>query len=658
MDGVKRLANKGKQGDLAVLVGMDLPESVTGVPSRTALARGLAARFSKPASDSLVSIATSLNPWQYAGYLAQALAVDGGAGPLHRAVASLPVPFLMTSAYDGRLAQALSAAGKPFNLLLDDTDVTNRQPDRADLIKLCGDVGPNKQQLLVVSEAQYTAALQQPNRAELYGRVAQWLAQKTVLILGCDPSPGSDFDRWLYREILQYRNAFQGGAVLVWPHPTPQDKAHWLGRNVALVEGEPSAFVALLGRRLSGVSVAVTDQEQLALERMARTLFGSATRHAVDDAKAALPHRLRPQSARMTFRLWLDEEDAVESMLDIDYDPDIAHYHRPPRKSTITLDVLRQWAEEAHEELEAWERPDDGPVQDTGMMLYDHLMPTHSERRKQYEFTLQYCQMLGLPLDIVFELLDVHGRLSPVPWELLYDKHVTHGRGFLGLEYPVYRLPDAVSSVSQVAGDIKKALIAGVDPTAQLDALNAEVTALRQLLEAGGVAVDVRTGTDPALQDRDAFTALLRGGGYQLLHFTGHGQFNRRLPEQSFLLLGQSGAEAERITAAELGRVARDTQLILVFLSACEVGRTAADDEERPWLEAGMVDALTRNGVPAAVGMRWEVGDQNGMAVAERFYEELLNGASPQKALMLARQAINDQPDWVNPILTKLHGVL
>jgi hypothetical protein len=89
------------------------------------------------------------------------------------------------------------------------------------------------------------------------------------------------------------------------------------------------------------------------------------------------------------------------------------------------------------------------------------------------------------------------------------------------------------------------------------------------------------------------------------------------------------------------------------------VGETTEQKASRPWEEAGIVDALTRAGVPVSVGMRWIVGEQNGRKLTEIFYKELLSsGRSAEYALMVARQAVGDQPDWANPILTKRHGIL
>jgi len=349
----------------------------------------------------------------------------------------------------------------------------------------------------------------------------------------------------------------------------------------------------------------------------------------------------------------------LQSIVNIDYAPDVTHYHGHPRDTGITLRRLRNWAAKAQETRLAWELPQSGPVEERAIDFFDEILPPGSGERGKYELALRDCQLLKAALHIIFELQDERGRLSPLPWELLHDGRVGMGRGFLGLNYPVYRLPDSVSSFDQVTGHIQKALIVAADPTGRLTELDAEVDWLVAALKTAGVAqVDLRRPSDDDVSDPEAIKRLLRDGGYQLFHFTGHGLFDDDDPSKSKLVLGKFKERGKELTAAALAQVARESELILVFLSACQVGGEAEREESRPWQEAGIVDALTRAGVPATLGMRWNVGDENGRKLAQNFYTELLNGKSAEHALMLARQAVIEQPDWANPILTKRRGVL
>lgn len=663
MSHLEALTAKAKAGQLALLVGPDLPAEATGLPSGKELARGLAAELNLPATDSLAAVAQGLKArnqqWKYVGYLKRVLPAGGKPGPLHEAIASLPLPFLLTAAYDDRLTRALEAAGRPANLLIEDGDLERRQFGRPELLKLCGDL--SRVHTLVVAEDEYADLLLDDNRRRLFDRAREWLREKTVLLLGCDPAETGDLESWLYWEVLERLGAFGGGGYLVWPEPAAADVARWAGRSVTVVDAEAVAFLESLAAGLVGVEVAPPpDKEMAALKGLLEMLRGAPTEAQVKAKSAEVPAEQRLESIRITFRLRLAGDKKLRAALDLEYDPDIDHYTGELKDTGITQQRLRNWAAGAEAGREACELPQGGPIEQKGIEFFEAILPPGSDERQMYERALYLRQAsFADALYVVFEPEDELGRLSPIPWELLHDGRVALGRGFLGLKYPVYRRLRSVTSPGQVAGRIQKALVVAADPTGQLGELDAEVDWLVAALKAAKIAqVDVRRPTDNDVSDPEAIKRLLRNGGYHLLHFTGHGQFDAAAPPRSRLVLGRARERGKELTAAALAEVARESNLVLVFLSACQVGETAERRASRPWEEAGIVDALTRAGVPATVGMRWQVGDQNSRKLAETFYTELLSGKPVERALMIARQAVEDQPDWANPILTKRHGVL
>lgn len=662
MTHLERLSERAKAGQLALLVGLDLPSAATGLPSSRELASGLAARWNLTPADSLAAVAQGPKrrnqQWKVIRYLEQRLPGGQEPGPLHGAIAALPVPSLMTAAYDDRLARALEAARRPANLLIEDGDLSGRQFDHPDLIKLCGDL--SRPHTLAVAEDEYADLLRDDDRRDLFDRVSEWLAEKTILLVGCDPGQASDFEQWLYWEVLERLGGFAAESYLIWPSPSAGDVMRWHDRKVTIVDAEPMPFLESLAEELEGAEVAAPKDRKMArLEALVRLLQGEARDEQIAEAVAEVPPDQRLKAIRVTFRLRLSETRRLRAALDLDYDPDIAGYSGEFKDTGITLQRLRNWAAKAEEGREAWESPQDGPVEGRGIEFFDAILPPGSSERQLYERALFLRQAFADALYIVFEPEDGRGRLSPIPWELLHDGQAAMGRGFLGLKYPVYRRMHSVTSPGQVTGRIQKALVVAADPTQRLGELDAEVDWLVTALEAAGVAqVDACRPTDQEVGDPEAIKRLLRDGSYHLFHFTGHGLFDDDDPSRSKLVLGRPRERNKELTAAALAEVARESELTLVFLSACEVGLTAEQAKRRPWQEAGIVDALTRAGVPATVGMRWIVGDQNGRTLAQIFYTELLSGKPAERALTIARQAVENEPDWANPILTKRHGVL
>ena len=662
MEHLETLAHKARDGRLLLLLGLDLPMTATGLPPGRELARGLAAQYGLSPSGSLATVAQRLRAlnqqWKYATYLAGQLPAGGPIGPLHEAVAALPIPFLLSTAGDDRLGRALEAAGHPANLLIEDGDLSHRQADRPDLIKLCGDL--SRPHTLVVAEDEYVDLLRDDDRRDLLNRAGEWLREKTVLLVGCDPAGGSDFEEWLYWEVLERLGAFGDGGYLLWPGHQAGDVARWAGRGVTVVDAEPFPFLQSLAAALAGVQAPMPEDKEMAtLQELLRMLRGAPTPAEVEAHAARVPPSQRLRSIRLTFRFRLSDEKKLRAALDLNYDPDIDHHTGELEDTGITLRRLRNWAARAEEGRQAWEMPQDSPLEERGLAFFDAILPPGSAPRQRYERALYLRQTFADALYLVFEPDDEQGRLSPLPWELLHDGRTVLGRGFLGLQYPVYRRLHSLARPERVTGRIERALVVAADPTQRLDELDAEVDWLVAALQTAGVArVDACRPDDAEVSDPEAIKRLIRDGGYHLLHFTGHGRFNQDDPSRSHLVLGHAGERGKALTATALAQVARDSDLVLVFLGACEVGRTAEQAGRRPWKEAGIVDALTRAGVPATVGMRWIVGDQNSRAIAQTFYTELLNGKPAERALTIARQAVQNEPDWANPILTKRHGVL
>jgi len=662
----EQLIEKAKAGRLALLVGLDLPPAASWLPSGKELAHGLATRWNLTDSDSLAAVAEGLRrrnqQWRYTGYLEQALPAGGAPGPVHEVVASMPVPFLMTAAYDDRLIRALKAADPKANLLVEDGDLMHRQLGHPELIKLCGDL--SHLHTLVVAEGEVADLLLDDGRRDLFERVREWLAEKIVLLVGCDPGESSDFENQLYWEVLDRLGGFGVGGSLIWPSPSVADVARWAERGMTVIDVEPVAFLESLAEELAGVQVEQPpDKEMDKLKGLLQMLRGTPTQAQVEAEAASVPDTARLKSIRVTFNFKLSDTGELRAALDVNYDPDIDDYDGEFRNTGITLQQLQEWNEEAAKRRRKWKSPHNSPVEEKGLAFFDAILPPGSEERRMYAHALYLDQVFADSLYVVFDLEDSRGRLSPVPWELLHDGHVhwehkIRGRGFLGLKYPVYRRLPTVSSPGQVAGRIQKALVVAADPTQRLGELEAEASWLVGELEKIGVEVDLRGPDHPDVNDPEAIKDLIRNGGYHLLHFSGHGQFDAADPPHSHMVLGLPGEPDVKLTATALAEAGRQSGLTLVFLSACELGGAAEQDKDRPWEEDGLVDALMQSGIPAAIGMRWRIGDENGRKLALTFYKGLLDGKPIELALMDAREAVEDEPDWANPVLTKRHGVL
>jgi pimeloyl-ACP methyl ester carboxylesterase len=209
--------------------------------------------------------------------------------------------------------------------------------------------------------------------------------------------------------------------------------------------------------------------------------------------------------------------------------------------------------------------------------------------------------------------------------------------------------------------DQLRALVIGDpgDPARRHDLPGARREALRvlELLEERGVKVEARIGAPgiprsgplgrvkPA--ERLDVLALLLEGGFDLLHYAGHGDFDPDDPRRAGWLFAGG-----LLTGSEIGRVEHVPTIVVA--NACLSAQTsqalagerrAEDDRTEAGLLPSLADEFFRLGVRDYVGTAWEVNDIGAELFAEEFYEALLplgggRGASFGEAVRKARERL------------------
>ena len=154
-------------------------------------------------------------------------------------------------------------------------------------------------------------------------------------------------------------------------------------------------------------------------------------------------------------------------------------------------------------------------------------------------------------------------------------------------------------------------------------------TALRQAEEEAQAIARLWNGEAWAGDGPKKAPLLEAGGGYRVLHFACHGQFNPWDALGSSLTLGAG----ERLTAAE---IIADLRLDadLVILSACQSGvsQIARGDEL-----LGLIRAFMSAGASSLVVTQWQVADVSTRIAMERFHQNLTAGTGRAEALQQAQ---------------------
>ena len=657
-----QIIQAAKRYDLVLLIGVDLPEKASAILPSTQIAQSTDAQTS-----SLVTVMEGISPrWKRNKFLKEHYTVEQPS-LFYASIAALPVWYYMTTCYDDALKLALANNGRSVHELITDTDLDaiNFGSSKPQLVKLCGSL--NQPSTLVRTGEEFRQMPDQNQRKLYEKKVGDWLATKTFVLLGCDPTIGSDFDRWQHRFLLKRQGEFAKQSYLVWPNSQQGDREHWVEqeKNVEFIDADPLDFLNELDAALTAAAIEPPTADVRATKRLLQILAGSPDKQVVATAVQSIATTRPLQLIRPTLSFWLSAQETLMTRLSIDYIPDIQSFVEKDRDTGITLAELTAWAKKADKHRRRSEDPKGTDVEEIGKEFFEQIFPTASPSRAAYQQARNYYRLFGEALELEINLtLDERLTLWAIPWELLHDGDLSQednapSLGFLGLSTPVYRRIEMKSAPEQLTQSITKALIIAADPRDTLTELDKELTWLHGELVKHGIIVDICQPDEAMIDDPAKVLAKLLNGRYQLLHFIGHGQFNLAAPENSGLLLGRPGAADKQLSATILAQAAKESSLTMVFVSACFGAKDDAIDEERPWEVAGILTGLLRAGVPAAVGMRWKVGDSASRQLAEQYYANLFADMPPEKALQRARLGLlaDNKVDWANPIISKRRGV-
>lgn len=280
-------------------------------------------------------------------------------------------------------------------------------------------------------------------------------------------------------------------------------------------------------------------------------------------------------------------------------------------------------------------------VQDVGDLMYSILIPEQMQT---------YLADTACSLTITTNDLEL-------PWELMY---LAKKKTFLCLERPVARMPMGRAFPRDIepvmrSGKLRFLLIYS-DPTGNLPGARQEVASIKEALERewnDQVEITVYELGDASGR---MFNRVLRGGSFDVIHYTGHAGFDANDPDLSGLLLH----DHELLYAQKIRRLLRGRPL--VFLNACESGQTANEAHtdavtyfQKP--AEGLASAFIYGGALGCIGSIWPIYDGPAADFAVAFYRHALEGQMIGEAMRLARdQNRRDHPDQVTWASFVLYG--
>ena len=309
----------------------------------------------------------------------------------------------------------------------------------------------------------------------------------------------------------------------------------------------------------------------------------------------------------------------------------LERYESPPLHdregyvSELYRDLARLWAD--HGAGAAYLQG----LQDRGAQLFDELFPEPMQR------------LLWAERDNLAPLVLLTDE-AYLPWELVHLKQVGKPRPkepmFLGqrglVRWQYTGFPRR--TLRARAGKVWALCPSYADPQFVLAETAREATFL-----------DDRFGAQAPKGTGREVTALLRKGGFDLLHFSGHGMADPTDAEAAKVLLAgrlvRGKVSHDYLSATAVAQNARlratDGSGPLVVLNACQVARGGQGLSTM----GGFSRAFLETGAAAYIGCLWSVGEAPARDFVETLYTRLLAGDTIAVAAAAAREAARDAGD-------------
>ncbi len=263
---------------------------------------------------------------------------------------------------------------------------------------------------------------------------------------------------------------------------------------------------------------------------------------------------------------------------------------------------------------------------------------------------LETSPQLGLRFKIKLDPSDEEvGSLADLPWELLCDE--TEDFLALSRQTSIVRYLDVPRASHPIAvAPPLRILAVGASPRG-LQPLNLDEE-MGRFTELSRASAEVEVQSLPHASI-GAVREALSGDAYNVLHFMGHGMFDRE-SGQGMLAFEAPNGSLDLVSGRAFATKLRDLRSLgVVSLNACDTARASHQSGANPF--QGVATALVLGGVPAVVAMQRPISDRGAIRFSTAFYQHLARGVSIDEALTEGRQAIHSAKpnsfEWATPVL-------
>ncbi|AKG22948.1 CHAT domain-containing protein [Calothrix sp. 336/3] len=242
--------------------------------------------------------------------------------------------------------------------------------------------------------------------------------------------------------------------------------------------------------------------------------------------------------------------------------------------------------------------------------------------------------------------------LTALPWEIM-QREAGQPAISLGQNFLFSRTTCEVEPLPYLRADpaLNILLVLGEDNKLQLDQ---EAKILEQTLANGNSLGNFVPGYAPCLvhtlvqPTTQELIQALETKAYNVLFYAGHGEPG---PDGGFLRLSPQ----TKLNGMELAHVLTQNGVKLAVFNACWLAQPATvNGQVIP--SSSLAEVLIRHGVPAVLGMRDEIGDEESLTFIHSFAQSLRSRKTIDAAVAEARQQLLtvyrfNQPAWTLPVL-------
>jgi CHAT domain-containing protein len=253
---------------------------------------------------------------------------------------------------------------------------------------------------------------------------------------------------------------------------------------------------------------------------------------------------------------------------------------------------------------------------------------------------------------VPFEIFLEDYEMAAWPWEYVFDPTT---RRFLCQEFhPISRGIFTMTPgrpAPSASSRLRVFLAIGTLPDDRSVDAAEQVRSVRDVFAAytatGDVHVEILHAPSPARLDQE-----LQRTPYDVVHYFGHAGYDMSRRE-GFLQLEQKDGRPFKFFANDFANLVARSPARLVFLNACDTGRTGGStDPARSSLAAALLD----RGVPAVIATQYEMPERGSQIFAAFIYNSLAAGKTLGESMQAGRQAMTYADareffDWGIPVL-------